>query len=114
MKLADCASPEALADCIVDHYADIEIPIPLEKISAAVGINEAVGRLTESFEGVLVTDASKTTGSIAYNKASHLERRRFTIAHEIGHFLLPWHGAGAQCMKSDMGVLKSSDPNRAR
>jgi hypothetical protein len=29
-------------------------------------------------------------------------------------FLLPWHDAGAQCTKADMGILKSADPNRAR
>ena len=113
IKLADHGSPEALAECIVDHYPNIEIPVPVERIGEAVGITEIVGRLTESFEGVLLTDASKTAGSIAFNKASGIARRRFTIAHEIGHFLLPSHGAGAQCAKADMGVLKSADPNRA-
>ena len=114
MKLADLGSPEALADCIVDHFPDIEIPIPLERIADAVGIVEVVAQTTDAFEGVLITDGSKTKGSIAYNNSSRLERRRFTIAHEIGHFLLPLHGAGAQCVKSDMGVLASKDANRAR
>lgn len=40
--------------------------------------------------------------------------RASTIAHELGHFLLPWHGAGAQCAKADLGVIKSKDPNRER
>jgi Zn-dependent peptidase ImmA (M78 family) len=96
MKLADLGSPEALADCIIAHYPDIEIPIPLERIAQAVGIVDIVGHTTGSFEGVLVTNAAKSTGSIAYNEASRIERRRFTIAHEIGHFLIPWHGASAQ------------------
>lgn len=114
MKLADLGSPEALADCIVNHFTDIEIPIPLERIAEAVGIVEVIGQTTDGFEGVLITDGSKTKGSIAYNDSSRLERRRFTIAHELGHFLLPLHGAGAQCVKSDMGVLASNDANRAR
>jgi hypothetical protein len=71
-------------------------------------------RKTESFEGVLVTDGAKSTGSIAYNEASRRERQRFTIAHELGHFVLPFHGPGAQCAKADLGVLKSTDPNREK
>jgi Zn-dependent peptidase ImmA (M78 family) len=114
MKLADLGSPEALADCIVDHYPDLGIPIPLARIAEAVGIIEIIGQTTDGFEGVLITDGAKAKGSIAYNAISKLERRRFTIAHELGHFLLPLHGASAQCAKTDMGVFKSNDPNCAR
>jgi Zn-dependent peptidase ImmA (M78 family) len=113
MKLADLGSPETLAACIVEHYPSIEIPIPLERIAYAVGIVELIPQITSSFEGVLVTDDAKSTGSIAYNEASHVERRRFTIAHEIGHFLIPWHGAKAQCAVADMGVLRSKDTRKS-
>jgi hypothetical protein len=37
MKVADLGSPEALADCIIGRYFDIEIPVPLEQIAYAVG-----------------------------------------------------------------------------
>lgn len=114
MKLADIGSPEGLADCIIAHFRDIRMPVQLMPIATALGIIEVIGQDTKGFEGVLVTHGSKTTGSIAYNKASTPERRRFTIAHELGHFLLPFHGADAQCAKTDMGVLKSKDANRAR
>jgi Zn-dependent peptidase ImmA (M78 family) len=114
MKLADLGSPEALADCIVNHFDDMEIPIPLPRVAAAVGIQEIIGQQTDSFEGVLITNAAKTSGSIAYNENSRPERRRFTIAHELGHFLMPLHGANAQCVKADMGVLTAKDTNRAR
>jgi hypothetical protein len=114
MKLADIGSPEGLADCIIDHFADITAPVPLSRIAEAVGIIEVIGQRTDGFEGVLITDAAKSKGSIAYNDSSPPERRRFTIAHELGHFLLPLHGAGAQCAKTDLGVLQTKDPNRAR
>jgi hypothetical protein len=114
MKLADLGSPEALADSIIAHYPAIEIPIPVKRIAKAVGILDIVGQTTGSFEGVLVTTAAKGTGSIAYNNASRIERRRFTIAHEIGHFLIPWHDASAQCASADMGVLKSQDARRSK
>jgi Zn-dependent peptidase ImmA (M78 family) len=114
MKLADLGSPEALADCIIEHYSDIEIPIPLERIAKAVGIIDITGHANVSFEGVLVTTAAKSAGSIAYNVASRIERRRFTIAHEIGHFLIPWHGASAQCATADMAVIKTRDAVKSR
>jgi len=114
MKLSDLGSPEALAACIVSHFPDIEVPIPLARIAEAVGITQIIGQQTGSFEGVLVTDSAKSVGSIAYNEASRPERRRFTISHELGHFLMPLHGANAQCAKADMGVLTTESPNRAR
>ena len=114
MKLADLGSPEALAACIVTHFSEIEIPIPLQRVAHDVGITEIIGQQTGNFEGILVTNGAKSTGSIAYNAASQPERRRFTIAHELGHFLMPLHGANAQCAKSDMAVLTALDPKRAR
>ena len=114
MKLADLGSPEALAACIISHFSDIDVPIALDPIAKAVGIVEIFGQKTDSFEGILVTDAAKSIGRIAYNEASRPERRRFTIAHELGHFLLPLHGERAQCAKADMGSVTGGDSNRAR
>lgn len=114
MKLADLGSPEALAACIVSHFPDIEVPIQLPCIAEAVGIVQIIGQQTGSFEGVLVTDSAKSTGSIAYNDGSRPERRRFTIAHELGHFLMPLHGTSAQCAKADMGLLAAKDSTGAR
>jgi Zn-dependent peptidase ImmA (M78 family) len=116
MKLSDMGRPEALADCIIEHFPEIEIPIPLQRIAEAVGIVDIISQKTNAFEGVLITDGSKTKGSIAYNESSRPQRRRFTIAHELGHFLLPLHGANAQCAKADMNIgdFTSKDPNRAR
>jgi Zn-dependent peptidase ImmA (M78 family) len=114
MKLADLGSPEALAACIIEHCPDIDIPVPLEPIAKAVGIFEIIGQRTDGFEGVLITDSAKSTGSIAYNEASGLKRRRFTIAHELGHYLMPLHGANAQCVKTDMGVFATKDASLRR
>jgi Zn-dependent peptidase ImmA (M78 family) len=114
IKLADLGSPEALADCIIAHYTNIEIPIPLARIAADLGVVEIIGRATGSFEGVLVTNNAKSTGSIAYNENSRIERQRFTIAHELGHFLLPFHGENAQCVKADMGAVMSQETQQQR
>jgi Zn-dependent peptidase ImmA (M78 family) len=114
IKLADLGSPEKIANCITDHFPDIVMPISLERIAEAVGIVEIVGRTSDCFEGALVTTESKSKGSIIYNDASKIERRRFTISHELGHFLIPFHNANTQCAKIEMGVFQTNKPGRAK
>jgi len=112
--LNDHGSPEALADCIAEDFQRMRVPVSVEEIAEAVGIEELREVDSENFEGLLVTDAGKTKGAIAYAKSSGRERRRFTIAHEIGHFLIPTHGANAQCAKADLGVVKSADSRKSK
>jgi hypothetical protein len=114
MLLADHGSPDALANCIADNFTGMRVPVPVEEVAEAVGIVEVNGVPSASFEGILVTDSAKTKGTIAYNDSSLLERRRFTIAHEIGHFLMPSHNASAQCAKADMSLLKSADARKSK
>jgi hypothetical protein len=114
MLLEDHGSPEALADCIAENFDSMRVPVPVEEIATAVGIEELRESDSESFEGLLVTDEGKTKGAIAYSILSSSERRRFTVAHEIGHFLIPTHGANAQCAKADLGVFKSSDARKSK
>jgi len=114
MQLADLGSPEILAATIVHHYGTIDLPIPLYRIAHDVGINEIIAADTASFEGILVADVGKSAGSIAYNSTSRLERARFTIAHELGHFLIPTHDARAQCGKAELGIFKSTNSRHAK
>lgn len=114
MRLADIGEPSALAECITDYFPDMPIPVPLEEIAEAVGITSLTTVSTTNFEGVLITDAAKTKGSIAVNANSPLERQRFTIAHEIGHFLIVTHTHTAQCVRTDLSVMASSDAGRAK
>jgi hypothetical protein len=114
MLLADHGSPEVLAACIADNFKGMSIPVPVEEVAHAVGIVEVNGISSSNFEGILVTDGAKTKGTIAYNDGGLQERQRFTIAHEIGHFLIPTHNASAQCAKADMSVLKSADARKSK
>jgi Zn-dependent peptidase ImmA (M78 family) len=43
------------------------------------------------FEGALLTTAERDTGAIVVNKNASPQRQRFTLAHELGHLLNPWH-----------------------
>jgi hypothetical protein len=56
----------------------------------------------------VVTTADRNVGSIVVNSLSKPVRRRFTLAHELGHFLNPWHRAhdpsgGFSCTRADLG-----------
>jgi hypothetical protein len=48
---------------------------------------------SEGFEGALVRLPNKPTGIVAVNRdIRERGRKRFTILHEVGHFILPGHG----------------------
>jgi hypothetical protein len=87
MELADHGSPERLAKCIHQQLADFAPPVPVERVAAEVGIEEICGE-DASFESMLIADAGKRRGIIVYNRRGTVERHRFTIAHELGHFLI--------------------------
>lgn len=57
---------------------------------------------SEDFEGALLVHPSKQKGIIAVKRDIREEgRKRFTICHEIGHFILPGHGKSDCICKSD-------------
>lgn len=60
----------------------------------------------EGFEGMLVTDPVRSRGGILANTSKGMNRARFTVAHELGHFLMEWHvetfGDGFRCRWADM------------
>lgn len=110
MDLGDLGNPEKLARLIVQRRPqDCGPPICLEAIAQALGIAEVRRVDTDAYEGALVTDPEKGAGVILVRGRSRLERQRFTIAHEIGHFLIPTHGRDAQC-----GLVDLRSPERSK
>jgi Zn-dependent peptidase ImmA (M78 family) len=61
-----------------------EPPVPVEEIAKKLGLEVVEFPFHEKISGLL----KKEEGIIAVNKGQHPVRRRFTIAHELGHFLL--------------------------
>lgn len=59
-------------------------PVPVEEIAKKMGLEVIPFDFPESLSGVL----RKERGVIGVNKDHALVRRRFTVAHELGHFLL--------------------------
>jgi Zn-dependent peptidase ImmA (M78 family) len=80
--------------------------VPVYEIARALDIEEIREKPLLSFEGALLTDAERDFGIITVNSQSSSDRRRFSLAHELGHFLCSWHvqtvRSGFACTRSDM------------
>ena len=106
MDLADCRFPEQLHAVIFRHHPQWIAPIPVDDLARAVDIRDIRELDDDSFEGALVTNPGKTQGVIFYKAGVREERRRFTVAHELGHFLLPAHQGNRQCTAADLRESK--------
>ena len=117
MELADCTTPEKLLHALLKQMPDLPVPVPIEDIAAALDIHRIEQLDTDGFEGGLVTFADKSSGTILVNRQSPRQRQRFTIGHELGHFLNPWHvpvdGDGFRCTAGDMRKFGASSDDRA-
>lgn len=87
IDLADIHVPIAIARAVHKHLGVIEPPVPISKIAKALGITEIRLQRFDGFEGMLLTDRVRSSGSILANTAGGTKRERFTVAHELGHFL---------------------------
>ena len=114
MDLADCGSPEKLVAVILKHHPAWTAPVPIEELAKAVNIIEFRELDADGFEGALLTDANKNKGVILYKAGARDERRRFTIAHELGHFLMPSHKGNQQCTASDLRESRRGDDHQRR
>jgi hypothetical protein len=88
--------------------------VPVEELASAVNIVELREWEADEFEGGLVTDADKAKGVILYKAGTRKERRRFTIAHELGHFLMPSHKGNQQCTAADLRETRLDNDHRRR
>jgi Zn-dependent peptidase ImmA (M78 family) len=113
IDLADCITPEALLAEIHKLQAGaFPIPVPVDEWALALDISAITALETKGFEGGLLMFADRSSGTILVNEAAGCRRRRFTIGHELGHFLLPWHtprsGQGFLCSSKDMAVFRAT------
>jgi hypothetical protein len=99
-------NPQRLAGAIHQQLGDRPGPVPVHEIALALDIIDIREEPLASFEGALVTTPERDCGSILVNSASGRPRRRYTIGHELLHFLNPLHqppsAGGFQCSRSDL------------
>lgn len=65
---------------------DYSIPVDVEDVARTRNVTVVRQELDESVSGVLVVKDGR--GIIGVNDKHHPNRQRFTIAHELGHYLL--------------------------
>jgi Zn-dependent peptidase ImmA (M78 family) len=75
----------AAEDLLTKHRV-ISAPVEVENIARAEGIVVARNKLEPSVSGLLLRDGASSL--ITVNNSHHPKRQRFTVAHELGHFIL--------------------------
>jgi Zn-dependent peptidase ImmA (M78 family) len=77
--------------------------VPVEKIVLAMGIDIKKDNVDDNLSGFLVRDKKNKRTIIGANRSHHPNRQRFTIAHELGHFIL--HEGDAVHLDEDRGAF---------
>jgi Zn-dependent peptidase ImmA (M78 family) len=100
------ADPARLAAAIHLQLGGSHGPVPIKDIARALDIVDIYEQPLRNLEGALITTAERDVGSILVNAKSSSQRRRYSIAHELLHFLNPLHRQTVDglfnCRRSDM------------
>ena len=81
--------PGEISRCVeelLEEHGVTTAPVPVEKIARSLGARLRFSPLDEELSGMIYLRGG--TPIIGVNSQHHRNRRRFTIAHEIGHLLL--------------------------
>ena len=88
MKQTKRRQIRALVEKILRDHGVEEAPVDIEGISRSMGIDIRRSPADDSLSGFLYRDPSALTTVIGVNSNHHPNRQRFTIAHELGHYVL--------------------------
>lgn len=89
-------SPAAYAAAVLDRLGINDVP-DVRDVAGKLGIG-IEEREIESFDGALVRIKGSTVGVIALRRSIRESgRKNFTVAHEIGHLILPGHDESTVC-----------------
>ena len=78
----------SLVDQLLQQHSIVGPPVPVEKIATALGLELRRAPAEEDLSGFLYRDRQKKTATIGVNSTHHPNRQRFTVGHELGHYLL--------------------------
>ncbi|RMB08187.1 ImmA/IrrE family metallo-endopeptidase [Eilatimonas milleporae] len=111
MELEDAGgNPVKLAQAVLDQLSDVNCPIPVREIATALDIYEIMEQPKTGFEGALIAPEDKSEGAIIVRADRSEERKRYTIGHELGHYLNPWHKSvspdGFKCTAKNLAMEK--------
>lgn len=118
LDLDGAGSPAALVTRILQLEPALALPVPVEQLCRQFDIT-SIGELdTEGFEAALIMDECKSAGAILVARDRSRQRRRFSIAHELGHFLIPSHlprpGELSPCSAEHLRMHEVKEQDRRR
>lgn len=116
LDLDGLGSPALIAAKIHELITDMPDEVPVEQLCALLDIVSIDEIDTSGFEAVLIMDELKASGKILLASGRAQQRRRFSIAHELGHFLIPTHRPHPDrpfsCSLDDLHRVDPKDRNR--
>jgi len=77
---------EHLVNGILDKCGVTSPPVPVKRIAQSLGLEIQKQAFGDEVSGILIREGAKAI--VGVNLSHHIHRQRFSIAHELGHFLL--------------------------
>lgn len=118
LELDGFGSPAEIAKRIHELAPDLPPHFDIEDVCRQLDIHAIEDKPVTSFEAMLLMDANKAWGSIVVAQGRRPERRRFSIGHELGHFLIPTHrptpGNGFSCSLDDLRLGDTREHDRRK
>lgn len=116
LDLDGLGSPAMIAKRIHDLELDMPLAFSVEELCSKLDIVSIDKIETSGFEAALVMDINKAAGGILLAAGRARQRQRYSIAHELGHFLIPTHmpraGECFECSLADLHRLDAREKNR--
>lgn len=78
---------EEMTQELLQSLDALEVPVDLDYISEKIGIEVKRGQLGDDVSGTIYI-MGEGKAAVALNSTNTPKRQRFTLAHEIGHFIM--------------------------
>ena len=110
---------------VINLYGD-RIPVPVDEIISHLGLGPTLVQLPDNISGAIKRNESSPAGYIiVVNSTHHPNRQRFTMAHELGHYIyhrdllnlgvgdtLAYRAEGSDTPNERIGSLQETEANR--
>lgn len=77
-----------IVESLLDQHRVRQAPVPVKKLVRAFDIQIKLDEVDDELSGFLFRDRRAGRTVIGVNNSQHPNRQRFTIAHELGHYVL--------------------------
>ena len=77
-----------IVESLLEQHNIRQAPVPVPKLARALNIQIKLDEVDDELSGFLFRDKKAGRAVIGVNKSQHPNRQRFTIAHELGHYML--------------------------